>query len=74
MVKMVTDRPEVAHVSCKTKRGDSLKGTIAEPLVSLKVTGPTRAGLEYTARFGSGTLHFNYDPPSVVLASSILSL
>lgn len=63
MVKMVTDRPEVAHVSCKTKRGDSLKGTIAEPLVSLKVTGPTRAGLEYTARFGSGTLHFNYDPP-----------
>ncbi|KAI1192296.1 hypothetical protein F5X97DRAFT_329822 [Nemania serpens] len=63
MIKMVADRPEVAQVDCKTKRGDSLKGTIAEPLVSLKVTGPTRAGLEYTARFGSGTLHFNYDPP-----------
>ncbi|KAI8959810.1 hypothetical protein F5Y11DRAFT_331865 [Daldinia sp. FL1419] len=63
MTKMVTDRPELAHVDCKAKRGDSLKGIIAEPLVSLKVTGPTRAGLEYTARFGSGTLHFNYDPP-----------
>ena len=47
MIKMVTDWPEVAHVDCKTKRGESLKGTIAEPLVSLKVTGPTRAGLEF---------------------------
>lgn len=65
MVKLVTERPEVAHVDCKTKRGDSLKGTIAEPLVSLKVTGGSRVDLEYTARFGSGTLHFNYDPPSV---------
>ncbi|KAI1130790.1 hypothetical protein F5Y10DRAFT_262734 [Nemania abortiva] len=63
MIKMATDRPEVTHVDCKTKRGDSLIGTIAEPLVSLKVIGSNRAGLEYTARFGSGTLHFNYDSP-----------
>lgn len=65
MVKLVTDHPETAHVDCKTKRGDFLKATIDQPLVSLKITGGSRTDLEYFARFGSGNLHFNYDKPSV---------
>ncbi|GLA05510.1 hypothetical protein AnigIFM60653_006001 [Aspergillus niger] len=62
MTSLVTAQPEIAHVDCSTKRGDSIKGIIAEPLVSLKVKGDTHTELEYTARFGSGTLHFNYEP------------
>ncbi|KAI9925305.1 hypothetical protein ASPWEDRAFT_45751 [Aspergillus wentii DTO 134E9] len=63
MVKLVTDKPEVARVNCKTKRGDSIKATINRPQAALKVTGSSRADIEYFAHFGSGTLHFNYDPP-----------
>ncbi|KAI9929452.1 hypothetical protein MW887_000923 [Aspergillus wentii] len=63
MVKLVTDHPEVAHVDCETKMGNSLKATIDRPEVALKITGESRADLEYFAHFASGGLHFNYDPP-----------
>ncbi|GKZ26262.1 hypothetical protein AbraIFM66951_004451 [Aspergillus brasiliensis] len=61
MASLVKNKPELAKVDCSTKRGDSIKGAIAEPLVSLKVKGDTHTELEYTARFGSGTLHYNYE-------------
>ncbi|PYH73601.1 uncharacterized protein BO88DRAFT_449471 [Aspergillus vadensis CBS 113365] len=60
MAALVTAQPEMAHIDCSTNRGDSIKGTIAEPLVSLKVIGETHTELEYTTRFVSGTLHFDY--------------
>lgn len=65
MVKLVTYHPEVAHVVCKDKHHDTLEAIIDLPLISLKVTGGSRIDLEYFARFGSGTLHYDYDPPSV---------
>ncbi|KAF7586254.1 hypothetical protein BBP40_009191 [Aspergillus hancockii] len=63
MAKLVKDHPEIGHVQSKSKRGDTLDAEIGQPLVSLKVTGETRANLEYCAKFKSGKLHFNYDPP-----------
>jgi hypothetical protein len=65
MAALATAHPEVAHVRCTTKRGDSIDGTIAKPLISLKVKGDTHTDLEYTVRFASGTLHFDYEKPLV---------
>ncbi|KAL2821454.1 hypothetical protein BDW59DRAFT_164189 [Aspergillus cavernicola] len=63
MAKLVKDHPEISHVQSKSKRGDALDAQIGQPLISLKVTGSSRASLEYYAKFSSGKLHFNYDPP-----------
>ncbi|KAI9927079.1 hypothetical protein MW887_003462 [Aspergillus wentii] len=52
LVKLVKEHPELAHVKCKSKAGHYLDAEIEQPLISLKVTGASRAGFEYMARVG----------------------
>ncbi|RDW94224.1 uncharacterized protein DSM5745_01546 [Aspergillus mulundensis] len=63
MKKLLEDYPDICHVHCKSKLGNTLEAKINKAQVALKVTGASRENVNYTCTFSSGTLFFNYNKP-----------
>ena len=58
MAKLLNYFPEIGNVDAEMPGIGSLKAKAGQPLVSLKVSGASRADAEYFCKFSSGTLQF----------------